>query len=164
VTPPRDPVLRAIWRVGLAPDLTPTERIALLVLWRFLGRARKPIGPGLVAAVLNCPRNTAGILLKRLRAKGYIGSDGSRKRKSGKAATRWLTDKLAWPFAKPEGGYRRTHPGKREVGTGVPGKVGTGVPTDLRVRHTAPLLSDDAGPPHRMVNLSEYLCPKGGKS
>jgi len=145
-TSPSDPVLRAIWTVNQTGGLTLLERMALLALWRYLGKERKPIGGALLARLIHTTTGTARVILKRLRSKGLVGSDGSRKQKTGKAATRWLTDKIQWPDAKARHGNRCSHPNDGKVGTGAPVKVGTGAPTDLGVRQAAALSVPDTRP------------------
>ena len=49
MNPPSDPFLRAVWQVSQQAELTPTERLALLALWRYLGSKKKRIGPSLLA-------------------------------------------------------------------------------------------------------------------
>ena len=156
---PRDPVLRAVWLVNGAEGLTPGERMAMLVLWRYLGRKRKPIGPALLAGLLHTTTGTARVLLKRLRHKRFIGSDGSRKEKTGKVAVRWLTDRIAWPFPQDKGGNERSRPNGRGVGTGAP--------ADLGVRHTPPLADSRQGAKDEdgacggdavAVNIADLIC------
>jgi len=133
--------------------------LALLALWRYLGAEHKSIGPALLGALLGTTTETARVLLKRLLKKGYVGSAGKRAKKTGKAAERWLTDKIKWPV----GGNSHSHPTPdrvgtgvpRGVGTGVPGKVGTGAPTDLGVRHTSARVSDASLTPVPTCNQSE---------
>jgi|GEM_PF-4605742 len=154
LTEPRDPVLRAIWRVSIADDLTPTERMALLALWRYLRGERKPIGPALLAGLIGVKRDTARLVLRALRRKGYIGCAGNRQRKTGKAAERWLTDRIKWPTTKRKVGAPIPTPGDRcahtqvsaHPGTGIPERVGTGIPADLGVRQTAALSVPDTRP------------------
>ncbi len=150
MTPPRDPVLGAIWRVGLT-ELSPSERLVLLTLWRLLGTKQKPIGPGLVAALVGIKRDTARIILRRLRKAGYIAGRGERE--TGKVTTRWLTDKIQWPtggrhlgMGVPTSDKAPRYADTQEVGTGVPRNLGTGVPHDYESdMHAAPLAADAAG-------------------
>ncbi|MCK4343218.1 MAG: hypothetical protein KAY37_16010 [Phycisphaerae bacterium] len=169
--------------MSIADDLTPTERIALLALWRYLHGERKPIGPALLAGLIGVARDTARIILRDLRHKGYVGCDGSRERKTGKAAERWLTDHIKWPASKrkvgtgiptPEvQGVGTTIPGynhtrvQRYPGTAIPLKVGTGIPADLGVRQAAPTSEPDTGLQKEgdlggdEVHIADLLCGEG---
>ena len=92
IQPPKDPLLRAIWRVRCA-DLSPTEQLALLALGRVLKNGAREIGASLLAALLNIPVGTAKNILTTLRAKGFITSDGTFSRQHHRRATRSLTAK-----------------------------------------------------------------------
>ena len=102
-TAPADPMLRAVYRVCQCDDLTPSERLALLALWRYFGGKRKQAGPGLLAGLLSVHREVAKTLLRRLQEKGYVGSDGKCGGVSRKGATRWLTRKAKLPRSKQRG-------------------------------------------------------------
>ncbi len=147
MTPPRDPVLRAIYLVGKASGLTPTERLVLLALWRYLGKERKPIGPGLLADLVGTTRDTARNHLKSLRQKGYVGSSGSRGKKTGKVAERWLARKVSWPPKTARVGSGNPTPHGKGVGSGNPRGVGSGDPSKVGSGDTADLGVRQAGAP-----------------
>jgi hypothetical protein len=108
VTPPKDPVLRAIHFVGQAKDLTPTEKYVLLALWRFLGSEAKPIGPSLVAHLTGTKPSHAKKVLHGLLIKGYITSSGKWASGLQRTATRQLTDKIKWPKRYPRSNQGRS--------------------------------------------------------
>lgn len=136
MTEPRDPFLRAIHRVGLAADATPTERLALLALWRFLGRERKAVGPRLLAHLVGTSATGAKWLLYRLQAKGYVKSSGARS--TGVVAVRQLTRKVRWPGKGRKSVAGTTYFGGDESVAGTTAKSVAGTSTDQGVRQVRP--------------------------
>ena len=99
IQPPRDPVLRAIWRV-CSEDLSNQERLGLLILWRLLGEDEKPLGASLFAKLLNTSYARAKNILTKLQRLKYITSDGQFSAGLSKRATRAMTKKAKLPAGK----------------------------------------------------------------
>ena len=152
--PPRDPFLRAIYRVCRVEGLRPTEKLAMLALWRYLGGDRKSIGPSLLAELIGTTRGYAKNLLARLRSHGFIGSTGKRSKGTGKVAVRWLTGKIKWPLLKGKGApHGASNPIPGGIGKRVPGGI-----CDQGVRHPGPPPGGSAAPPEKHQN-PEPLVP-----
>ena len=135
--PPRDPILRAIWRIAQAKDLTSQERLALLALWRVLGDERKPVGPGLLAFLIGTTPQHARNILKRLKTEGYLDGRGKANAGRGKCAVRWLTRKAGLPKARKRGSGGPVSRG-RKGDQALPRKGDQALPltkgSDMRVR------------------------------
>ena len=190
MTPPRNPFLRAIWRVGQCDDLTPLERITLLALWRYLGGDRKPIGPSLVASLIWTSATHAKSLMRRLREKGYIGSDGRRGNVRRWTANRWITKKAQLPRPRglpgprsknDERGLRRPRDGANPTGPMGAGLRGLGRPNDGPVGRTdsvvrsAPSATNsgveqvpeekcsDTRPEETLYDVADIMSPRGSE-
>lgn len=125
--PPHDPVLRAIWRV-CSEDLSNQERLGLLILWRLLGKDKKPLGASLFAKLLNTSYARAKNILTKLQQLGYITSDGQFSAGLSKRASRALTKKAKLPTGKTRhrtvtgGGHPNPAPlGASDLGVGQGG-------------------------------------------
>ena len=93
--PPEDPYLRAVWKVRQAKDLSSTQQLALLALWRLLRRKPKKIGAGLLAQLIGLEKGTAKNIFSVLQQRGYIKSDGRYRSGRQERALRELTGKFA---------------------------------------------------------------------
>lgn len=98
--PPKDPILRALWRVCSSEDLSNQERLGLLILWRLLGPDEKPIGASLFAKLLNTSYARAKNILTKLQQLNYITSDGHFSAGLSKRARRAMTRKAKLPTGK----------------------------------------------------------------
>ena len=160
-TPPCDPYLRAIYTVGQCEDLTPTERLALLALWRYLGSDRKCVGPSLLAGWLGIHRTHGKTVLWRLQKKGYIGSSGTAGRGVQPLATRWITDKSQLPRVKkrgPQDNRSERGPQDNRAAAKSSRKRGPQSTADLGVRRTDPGRS--APPATTVVSASGEETPE----
>lgn len=127
-------MLRAIRRIWSTDGLTQQERVALLVLWRFLGDERKPIGPRLLGFLVGVSQGRAKQLLARLRREKFIGCAGQAKAGRGHVGVRWITKKLPLPSAKKRGAG--APPSGEKGGAGAHLEGGAGAHPDLGVGHT----------------------------
>lgn len=106
IQPPRDPFLRAVWRVRQADDLTPTQQLALLALWRLLQSGPKQIGAGLLARLIGVSISTAKDIFSALQRNGYIKSNGKFRAGRQDRATRELTGRLQLPTERKSKKFR----------------------------------------------------------
>lgn len=129
---PRDPILRAIWKVGQAADLTPQERLAYLALWRYLGSDTKPLGAALLGKLLSLSTTRAADIFSSLQRKGYLNSTGKFQSQGGRTsrADRGLTEKLSLPKSgSPRGKTRReSRRTQKSEPVGISGYSSVGIP------------------------------------
>lgn len=95
--PPRNRVLRAMWRSRQLPGLSPLASNALFTIWAFGCDEPKPFGPTMLAYLINTTAANAKQILKRLRKLGYIETHGQSRSGRGRVASRQLTAKAKMP-------------------------------------------------------------------
>jgi len=98
MTPPTEPHARAHFIIQRLPDLTQSEKAALLAVWQKQGLWKVAIGPKLLGYLSNFSTTFAKKLLASLREKGYLISDGGDFRPGVKrVAARQITAKAGLP-------------------------------------------------------------------
>ena len=128
---PRDPILRALWQVSHAADLTPQEKLAYLVLWRYLKSSEKPLGAALFGRLLGISSTRGADIFSSLQRKGYLNSTGKFRLQGGHTtrAERSLTGKLSLPKSGTSTGKTRRESrrtGKSEA-VGISGDASVGI-------------------------------------
>ncbi|MCH8852820.1 MAG: hypothetical protein IID41_09250 [Planctomycetes bacterium] len=171
--PPRDPFLRAIWKVRQVDDLTSTQQLALLVLWRLLHNGPRQIGAGLLAALMGISTGNARNNLSVLQQRGYIKSSGKFREGRQSRATRELTSKLALPKDRSTTEFTsRSSDQKPSPFTSRSSDINTSRSSDidLGVRHTVGIVSVDTPTANngdgqiakRTVCIADLIAADGG--
>ena len=157
--PPRDPVLRAIWKVRQADDLTPTQQLALLSLWRLLHSGPKQIGAGLLAALIGVSKGGGKNIFSVLQQKGYIKSNGKFRDGRQDRAWRELTGKLGLPREPSTTAPRSSSSDQRRAGvrssSGDPDRSSSS-DIDQGVRHTRGRCGSDDPPASESGNRDDH--------
>ena len=163
IQPPRDPYLRAIWKVRQVDELTPTQQLALLALWRLLRNGPKQIGAGLLAALIGVSVSTAKDIFSALQRKGYIKSNGKFRTGRQDRATRELTGKLALPTQRKNKKFRSSTGDQRRSpvrSSGDDPVRSSGDDIDREVRHTRRCCVADATPASESGNRDDNPRPQ----